>query len=229
MKRSKYKFIIVNISITIILTLIAIEIAFVFKISKYGNLLEIKDFFNFAGSFGGAILASWISIIILIFTLEKQKEQFDEERKIERLKLLDEKRLNKINNDIATYREVYDICKNMLSEIEFSIRELERFLAIGPEVDEIVFENFRKSCDTINRLVNDFIFVSLTIENNTNTNIINLNYNFDKIYKDFKLKYFNDEICKQTIVNLKALEIPIENYIDELIEKTLSLNESRYN
>lgn len=60
------------------LIIIAITIAVAFKNSKYGGLLEIKDYFNFAGSFGGAILSASISFFILFITIESNKSEQQE-------------------------------------------------------------------------------------------------------------------------------------------------------
>ncbi|NFO40802.1 hypothetical protein FDB42_11985 [Clostridium botulinum] len=57
-----------------VLIFIATCIMSAFKFSQYGYLLEIKDYFNFASSFGGAILSALISMMILYITVKQTRE-----------------------------------------------------------------------------------------------------------------------------------------------------------
>lgn len=74
-----------NFTVIFLLTLIfvAICIACTFKLSKYGYLLEIKDYFNFAASFGGAILSAGISMIVLFITTKQTREIQDENKNLQ--------------------------------------------------------------------------------------------------------------------------------------------------
>ncbi|MGG5461489.1 hypothetical protein [Clostridium sp. B9] len=225
MKKSKNKinFTIGIIIITGLFVLIAIGIASIFKHSPYGDLLEIKDFFNFAGSFGGAILGGLVSIMILKFTLDKQKEQFDEERRLEKEKYI-------IENNIETYRELYNLCKKMLIEINSLIEEINNNKDFNTkEQYNDVLLYFKKSCDNINMLVYDFTFTKLSINEDLfiDNNIMNLNNNIDEIYKEFKSKKLSVKEIKKIVLELEGLNCHIENYIDNIIGNTLALNNKR--
>ena len=225
MKKSKNKinFTIGIIIITGLFVLIAIGIASIFKHSPYGDLLEIKDFFNFAGSFGGAILGGLVSIMILKFTLDKQKEQFDEERRLEKEKYI-------IENNIETYRELYNLCKKMLIEINSLIEEINNNKDFNTkEQYNDVLLYFKKSCDNINMLVYDFTFTKLSINEDLfiDNNIMNLNNNIDEIYKEFKSKKLSVKEIKKIVLELEGLNCNIENYIDNIIGNTLALNNKR--
>ena len=118
-----------------ILSIIAVCVAIAFKNSKFGNLLEIKDYFNFAGSFGGAILGGFISLIILKVTLKEQRKQFEEQRKIEDTRReedrkqferqLEEERnrfekeynIDLINDKLKSIKEVYKLYVNIKIKI----------------------------------------------------------------------------------------------------------------
>ena len=126
-KKIKYSFSesIDSIIFVILLAIIAGCIALIFKYSKYGFFLEIKDYFNFAGTFGGAILGGLISLIILKTTLESQKEEFENQKNIEdqrreedakqfRLQLQEERsrfekqcEITLLNDKLSEYKNVY--------------------------------------------------------------------------------------------------------------------------
>ncbi|EHK2337675.1 TPA: hypothetical protein ACSQWB_000965 [Clostridium perfringens] len=218
MKRFENKFVITLIAI--LFALIATCIALVFKYSKYGYLLEIKDFFNFAGSFGGAILGGLVSIVVLKFTLDKQKEQFDEERRIAKERTI-------IENNIEAYKELYTLCKKMLLEINSLIQEIKNNEDYKNEnqYDNLLLY-FKKSCDNINILVYDFIFVKLSINEGlfVDINIINLNKKIDQIYRRFKFEDLEKKDLSKTILELERLNRRIKSYVNNIIERTSTLN-----
>ncbi|WP_252224319.1 MULTISPECIES: hypothetical protein [unclassified Clostridium] len=96
----------------LVLIFIATCITLAFKFSQYGYLLEIKDYFNFAASFGGAILSAVISLMILYITVYQTREIQKENMK--------QVKIANINEKISDYKQLYsliNIGNDAISEI----------------------------------------------------------------------------------------------------------------
>ncbi|WP_252248754.1 hypothetical protein [Clostridium sp. ZBS20] len=96
-----------------VLIFIATCITLTFKFSQYGYLLEIKDYFNFAASFGGAILSAMMSLMILYITVKQTREIQEENRIVQKE---NEKRQRRVDSlicmpilDIDYNKEYFDI------------------------------------------------------------------------------------------------------------------------
>ncbi|WP_238858963.1 hypothetical protein [Clostridium sp. YIM B02569] len=60
------------------LSLIAIVIALCFRFGAYGEQLKINDFLGYTASFGGAILGSMTSLVILYITIINSKKDYED-------------------------------------------------------------------------------------------------------------------------------------------------------
>lgn len=63
--------------------LFAIVLVFLFKSFDKSNEINIVNIFDFAGSFGGAVLGAGTSFIILSITSINQKKDLEEQRDID--------------------------------------------------------------------------------------------------------------------------------------------------
>ncbi|MGN2371868.1 hypothetical protein ACTFJW_17800 [Clostridium cagae] len=107
---------------------IALCIAFVFKVSTYGNQLKIDDYFNFTASFGGAILGALISMIILYVTIINNKKENDDKRIEDVMPILE---IKKPDTTISSM-PVYLNCKNSGTEAQQNQLLVIENIGIGP-------------------------------------------------------------------------------------------------
>ncbi|OPF51535.1 hypothetical protein BH721_01415 [Clostridium baratii] len=218
-----------------ILSFIAFCVAIIFKKSEFGYLLEIKDYFNFAGAFGGAILSGFISLVILKVTLTKQKEQFDEERTINATNKGFEIKVKKIDDLLLRYKDIFNICTEFINEInkfETLIKSARR--------DGESKETFNKIFDEFNIKISEvFIrfefYESLIYENGTvfeifyKNNIVPHVYDMiKKIYNEYQNKNYSLNEIDEIIIFAEELKQKMNTYINNLVNSFNQLNKEKF-
>ncbi|MDQ0150048.1 hypothetical protein ACFO6R_08530 [Eubacterium multiforme] len=226
---------------------ISFFIPIIFKISKYGYELEIKDYFNFAGSFGGAILGGIISLIILKTTLAKQEQQFDKQRKIEDTRREEDRnqfekqlqhekeKFNKeynikiINDKVMQYKELHSICSDSLfiiDKIQFEVNKINKKVISRDKLTDFLY-NSEKIIKNYYKNIYSFIFYSSLLNEEENKRIIasrdELLENVMKLFvsiKEISNKYDNNvNICN---INMKYVAENLdefEKYLSEIIKE----------
>lgn len=183
---------------------IAIFIPIIFKVSKYGYELEIKDYFNFAGSFGGAIFGGIISLIILKTTLIKQKQQFDKQHN------------NELLNDVLNeYKEVYCLTSELREKSTKLYMDINNYIyrdnpkKLVDDVREVMVLRDRQYISGLIIKDNKYVIQENKIINLFNE-IFDLTNNIDLIKISDKVSY-TGELLKIQLNLIKELIIELEN------------------
>lgn len=201
MYKNKKRFKWLDWNFIFVITIIMICIMAMFKLSKYGDQLDIKDFFQFVASFGGAILGAIVSFRILSLTVEKQREDFNFQRKIDedRWKTTVEQfnvgiKIQGINDKINDLNILYN-----------NVLELQKMISNGK--DEIVKftdlhrrSEFRAS-DDIHLLGHKFSEM-LTLLSNINTRVQSFENNEIIVQYEKLEDKFNEIISSEIIINM---------------------------
>lgn len=220
----------------------AFSIAFIFRILPYGEQLEIKDYFNFAGAFGGAIIGGFISLIILKVSLKEQKDQFEKQKEIEdtrreedrkqferqlkeeRNRFEKEYNIKLINDKIDQYKNLYLTCQNMISSVMNISNKLKihEYRSVNEENISNIQESIGIFLTSFTDLTADFVFYS-EILNETNYEYENISTMFNRI-GDY-IRTSNNNIELNDKITSEAKEI--DKYLKYLISKCKDLSSKK--
>jgi len=107
--RNKNKFLFNGIIFMISIIIVSVALMLLFKNSYYGSELKIEHYFNFVSSFGGAILVSMTSVIVLVVTVKQTR---DIQNKI--IKREEEENINIIKSSaFIIYNDLKEIFKDI--------------------------------------------------------------------------------------------------------------------
>lgn len=113
LKKNINKYNIMILLVAVVPMVFCLIIMLVFRNSKYGQLLEVNDYFNFIGSFGGAILSAIISLIVLYITVQQTREIQNENKTLQ--ETYDKKQTSL---EARKYIPVLDVVNSAENEIE---------------------------------------------------------------------------------------------------------------
>ena len=195
------------ILIFIIIALVGVALAYLFKISSYGDELEIKDYFNFSGIYAGAVLSGIIALIVLKLTFNYQEKQFKRENNT-----------NIINEKLSSYRDIYLLMQKLLSILH----------NIGLMQEEIDKNQLTQYTIEYISISNELIFLIMIEDNDV---LIELKegleescYIITKILYDLRKNDFNTINIENCIEQLTKEANKIDEYSREVIEISKSLN-----
>ncbi|MBN1079298.1 hypothetical protein [Clostridium botulinum] len=191
-------------------------VAIAFRISSYGHELKISDYFNFVGSFGGAILGAIVSFLILYITVIRERNALEQQRK----RFEKEYNIKIINDKLNLYKEMYRIVVVIRYNITFIITELR---------DNFNNNEVEEAYNTAWDMLKEFRFHS----------IVNIDKNFCDEYKDLRklphcFEYaindyshgkINIQDCKEQLTLCVNLLIKMERLITD---KAAELTEQKY-
>lgn len=121
--------------LAIVLIIVGLTIALTFRNLPYGEQLEIKDYFNFVGSFTGASISALISIVVLFITVSQTREIQEENRAQYQIANINEK-LKDLRNKFEIHNNnekiLYSIeCRTLLNIKVDELEEIENLEIIG--------------------------------------------------------------------------------------------------
>ncbi|HAT4103706.1 TPA: hypothetical protein I9Z31_001109 [Clostridium perfringens] len=211
------KYILYGIIFFLLTTFLGVCIAIIFRsIDTNYNSLRINDYFQFTASFGGSVLGVFITFLIFNGNIEIQNNNLNKEKIVQKEKL-------KINTDLSTYKELYNICKEILKELEFIISEIEYYrIEYSKKYKEKLLITLKKSLNNIDSLISEFIFIKATLNesNKDLDNIKNLN-NSIKIYNDL-----NESKLKGIIDKSNNMSNTVNKCICEILKQVSNLNKN---
>lgn len=195
---------------------VGLSVALVFRFMPYGYTLEIKEYFNFAGSFGGAILGAIVSFLILYVTVIRERSALEEQRK----RFEKDYNIKIINDKLELYKEMYKMVDTIGYNITFIITELR---------EGVNNSDVEKAYDIAIDTLREFRFHT----------IVNIDQNFFEDYKDLRevIYWFEDAIndyshkkidiieCKEKLTICRDILVKTERIITE---KALELTEQKY-
>lgn len=227
----------------------AFLIALIFRILPYGEQLEIKDYFNFAGSFGGAIIGGFISLVILKITLKEQKEQFEKQKEIEDIRREEDRKqfekqlehekekFNKeynikiINDKIMQYKELYFLCEDILMLINKMTMSSEKYneeIFNYKEYNDFLEFISLKLVDIRSFIIKFKLYVFLLDEyNEESKKIEKYCYDLENSFKTLKeIDEYNEKL-KLCIGLMSTIYGEIDNYLEYIIKKSSEINSKK--